>query len=72
MKGMGDEDKAQEKGKDGYEGTGDTWCMIVKLIQNTWNTGEIPCQMLLTSVVLTSKGNTSCIEGLGYWKYFGQ
>ena len=31
--------------------------MLLKLIQNIWDTGEIPHKLLLTIVVLISKGN---------------
>ena len=30
----------------GFAGRGDTWRMLVKLVQNIWETGEIPRQML--------------------------
>ena len=57
-KGMENKVKAQKKDKEGYDGTGDTCHMLLKLMQNIWNTGEILCQLLLTIVVLVLKGNT--------------
>ena len=52
LKGVENEEKAQEKGEKGYEGAGDTWRLLLKLIRHIWDTGEIPRQMLPTIVVL--------------------
>ena len=65
LKGVENKEKAQEKGEESFKGAGDTWRMLVKLIQNTWDTGEIPRQMLLIIVVLVPKGNTGEYRGIG-------
>ena len=59
------EEKAQKDGTGGLEGTGDTWRMLVRLIQHIWDTGEIPAQMLLTVVVLIPKGTSGDFRGIG-------
>ena len=35
-----------EETEEGFAWRGDTWRMVVKLVQNIWETGEIPRQML--------------------------
>ena len=59
------EEEAQEKGVDAYRHAGSAWRMVVELIQQVWDTGEIPCQMLLTIVVLIPKGNSGDYRGIG-------
>ena len=41
------------------------WRLLLKLICHIWDTGEIPCQMLLTIVVLIPKGNSGDYRGIG-------
>jgi hypothetical protein len=43
VKGVENKEAAWEKGEEGYDGAGDTWRMLLKLIQEIWDTGEIPC-----------------------------
>ena len=50
------EEKAAREVEEGQEGAGDTWRLFVRLIEHMWETGEIPCQMLLIIVVLIPKG----------------
>ena len=38
--------EAEEEEGEGLPGRGDTWRMLVALVQNIWETGEIPHQML--------------------------
>ena len=70
------EAKARQDGEGGLEGAGDTWRMLVRLIQHIWNTGEIPQRMLLTIVVLIPKGNSGDFRGIGLleviWKVIEQ
>ena len=54
-----------EEEKEGYEGAGDTWRLVVRLIRHIWETGEIPRQMLWTIVVLIPKGNSGEFRGIG-------
>ena len=63
---MENKEKATKKGELGYEGAGDRWRLLLKLCKHVWETGEIPRQMLLTIVVLISKGNSgSEFGGIG-------
>ena len=50
---------------DGFQGRGDTWRMLVKLVQHIWETGEIPYQMLRVIVVLIPKGSSGDYRGIG-------
>ena len=54
-----------EETESGFAGRGDTWRMLVKLVQNIWETGEIPRQMLWTIMVLIPKGNSGDFRGIG-------
>ena len=65
LKGVENEEKARENGEEGYEGAGDTWRLLLKLIRHIWDTGEIPRQMLLTIMVLIHKGNSGNYCGIG-------
>ena len=65
LTGVENEEQAREKGEYGYEGTGDTWRLLLKLICHIWDTGDIPRQMLLTIVVLIPKGNSGDYRGIG-------
>ena len=47
------------------EGAGDTWRLLVRLIQHIWDTGEILPQMLLTVIVLILRGNSGDFSGMG-------
>ena len=62
------EEEAQEKGVDAYRHASSAWRMVVELIQQVWDTGEIPRQMLLTIVVLIPKGNSGDYRGIGLLK----
>jgi hypothetical protein len=42
----------------------DAWRLLVKLILHTWNTGDIPHQMLATIIVLIPKGNSGDYRGI--------
>ena len=54
-----------EETESGFAGRGDTWRMLVQLVQNIWETGEIPRQMLWTIMVLIPKGNSGDFRGIG-------
>ena len=43
----------------------DTWGILVRLVQHVWETGEIPQQMLWTTIVLIPKGNSGDFRGIG-------
>ena len=64
LKGVENEEQAREKGEEGYEGAGDSWQLLLKLIRHIWDTGEIPRQMLLIIVVLIPKGNSGDYRGI--------
>ena len=59
-------EKAEADNADGYTGAGDTWQLLVNLIQHIWDTGDIPRQMLWVIVVLIPKENSGnyCSVGL--------
>ena len=63
-----EEKEAEATGTEGLEGTGDTWRLLVRLIQHIWDTGEIPTQMLLTVVMLISKGTSRGLRKIGLLK----
>ena len=42
MKLIEHEDKAEVDNKEGHEGTGDIWKLLVKFIRHIWETGKIP------------------------------
>ena len=65
LKGVENEEKAWENGEEGYEGAGDTWRLLLKLIRLIWDTGEIPRQMLLTIIVLIPKATSGNCRGIG-------
>ena len=54
----------EEKGA-AFAGQGDTWRILVTLVRNIWETGEIPRQMLRTIMVLIPKGNSGDFQGIG-------
>ena len=60
-----EEEEAEKEGAVGLEGAGDTWRLLVRLIQHVWDTGEIPSQMLLTIIILIPKGNSWDFCGIG-------
>ena len=64
LRGVEREEEAENEGKEGHEGAGDTWRLFVRLLQHVWNTGEIPLQMNLSVVVLIPKGNND-FRGIG-------
>ena len=35
-------EETEKEGTEGLEGVGDTWRLLVRLIQHIWDTGEIP------------------------------
>ena len=49
--------KAAKDDEEDHDGTRDTWCLFVRLIQRMWESGEIPGQMLLLVEILISKGD---------------
>ena len=57
--------------KEGKEGAGDKWWILVKLIQTIWEHGEIPQQMQWLIIVLLPKGGGD-YRGIGllepFWK----
>eukprot|EP00985_Skeletonema_marinoi_P027216 scaffold22001_cov141-Skeletonema_marinoi.AAC.1 len=53
LAGMKLEDEDDEK----YAGKGYQWRVFVELIQEIWNTGRIPTQMLWVVIVLIPKGS---------------
>ena len=61
----------EEKGE-AFAGQGDTWRILVTLVRNIWETGEIPRQMLRTIMVLIPKGNSGDFRGLVCWKSSGR
>ena len=60
-----EEEEAEKEGTEGLEEAGDTWRLLVRLIQHIWDTGEIPSRMLLTIIVLIPKGNSGDFRGIG-------
>ena len=56
LRDMEREEKAAMEGTAGAEFAGETWRLLVRMLQRVWDTGEIPSQMLLTIVVLLPKG----------------
>ena len=42
LRGVEEEEEAEAEGTEGFQGRGDTWRMLVKLIQHIWETREIP------------------------------
>ena len=58
-------EEAEKEGIEGLEGVGDMWRLLVRLIQHIWDAGEIPSRMLLTIIVLISKGNSGDFRGIG-------
>jgi hypothetical protein len=65
---MENKKRVRVKGEEGFTGTGDTWRMLLKLIKNSWDSGDIPRQTLLTIVVLVPNGNTREYCGIGLLK----
>ena len=49
--------KLEEEDDEKYAGKGDQWRVFVELIQEIWNTGRIPTQMLWVVIVLIPKGS---------------
>ena len=68
LKGIKNEGQARAKGEEGYEGAGDSWCLLLKLIRHILDTGEIPWQMRLTIIVLIPKGNSGNYHGIGLFE----
>jgi hypothetical protein len=54
----------------GAEGTGESWCLFVRLVQTAWTHGVIPRQLLWSIVVLIPKGG-GITMGSGFWSPFG-
>ena len=52
-------------GGEGFQGRGDPWQLLVKLVQHIWETGDIPYQMLRVVVVLIPKGSSGDYHGIG-------
>ena len=46
LRGAEEEEAAETEGDEGFQGRGDAWQLLVKLVQHMWETGEIPYQML--------------------------
>ena len=67
-----EEEKAEEEGTEGLEGAGDTWRLLVRLIQHIWDTGEIPSRMLMTIIVLIPKGKLGTSAGLACLRSCGR
>ena len=65
LRGIEAEEKAEREGEEGFEGKGDTWRKLVRLIQHVWDTGEIPTQLLRIIIVLIPKGNSGDYRGIG-------
>ena len=65
LEGTENKERAQEKGEHRFEGIGDTWRILLKLAQHVWDTGEIPCWMLLTIVILILKRNSEEYSDIG-------
>ena len=42
LRGVEEEEEAEAEETEGFQGRGDTWRMLVKLIQHIWETREIP------------------------------
>ena len=59
------EEKAVLDGTEVLIGVGDTWRLLVTLIQRIWATGAISRQMLWVTVVLIPKGNSGDYRGVG-------
>ena len=58
-------EKTEKEEIEGLEGMGDTWCLLVRLIQHIWDMREILSRMLLTIIVLIPKGNSGGFRGIG-------
>ena len=74
LRGAGDEEWAQKKDKEGYEGTGDWWRLLVKLCEHIWLMEEVPtshsgCCLLLLS--LSQRAQAATTEALASSKSFG-
>ena len=65
LRGAEAEEKAESEGEEGHVGKGDTWRLLVRLIQHVWETGEIPQQLLRIIIVLIPKGNSGDYRGIG-------
>ena len=42
LRGVEEEERARRKGKEGFDGAGDRWRLLVKLCEHIWRMGEIP------------------------------
>ena len=49
---------------EGFQGRGDAWRLLVKLVQHIWETGEILYQMLQVVVVLIPKRSPGDYRGM--------
>ena len=65
LRGMEAEERAEREGEEGHAGKGDTWRLLVRLVQHIWDTGEIPHQLLKIIIVLIPKGNSGDYRGIG-------
>ena len=45
LRGTEEDEKAEAEGDEGFQGRGDAWRLLVKLVQHIWGTGEIPYQV---------------------------
>ena len=67
-----EEEAAEKEGTEGLEGAGDTWRLLVRLIQHSWDIGEIISRMLLRIIVLIPKGNSGDFVGLACLRLCGR
>ena len=65
LRGAEEEEKAEKEGIEGYKGRGDRWRLLLRLVENIWESGEIPRQMLRMIVVLIPKGTSGDFRGIG-------
>ena len=65
LRGAEEEEAAEAERTEGFQGRGDVWRMLIKLVQHIWETGEIPYQILRVVVVLIPKGSSGDYRGIG-------
>ena len=58
-------EKAMTEGTEGHTDAGDTWWLLVSLLQRIWDTGAISRQMLWVTVILIPKENSGNYCGVG-------
>ena len=65
LRGAEAEERAERDGEDGFEGQGDAWRTLVRLVRHVWDTGEIPQQTTKVIIVLIPKSSAGDYRGIG-------